>query len=185
MFCDVHRYIFVHINKTGGTSISKALADEPEPMWKHMTAAQYRKVLPVRFSNFFKFAFVRNPWDRMVSQYFFRVGDTGQAGHLADRAPVSFPEFLRDPFPLGHREQLSFISDDAGRRLVDFVGRFERLQADFDRVCDRLQRPRRTLPTLNQTQHGPYTDYYDDETRRLVAELYRRDIAFFGYRFGQ
>ena len=66
---------------------------------------------------------------------------------------------------------------------MDFVGRFERLQGDFARVCTRLGLPVRELPKLNESPHGPYRDYYDERTRAIVADLSRADVAAFGYTF--
>lgn len=72
--------------------------------------------------------------------------------------------------------------DEQGKLLVDWVGRYERLEQDFAAVCHRIN-VRETLPRLNVSLHGSYREHYTDRTRRLVEEAYTKDIEMFGYEF--
>jgi len=81
--------------------------------------------------------------------------------------------------------QLPWILDEKGECMVDFIGRFERLQDDFDKICDRVDIPRSKLPHKNKTDHGHYSEYYDSESREIVERKFRKDIAEFGYEFGK
>jgi Sulfotransferase family len=188
---NIHEFIFIHINKTGGTSIEKAFqpdADQVDVRHKHAPVAFYKLTFPDQFRTYFKFAFVRNPWDWLVSRYHW----SRDRQHLFD---YSFDEFLTR---LKKRIRLSqtalWLEDEAlkpqldrltikGAIAVDFVGRFENLQSDFDLVCCRLQIEPRTLQHVHKTHHAHYADYYSDENRKIVEQLYAADIATFGYRF--
>ena len=189
MISDKHKCIFIHINKTGGTSISQALGGGggnyvDYNCGKHAPAMRLRQRYPKKFENYFKFTFVRNPWDKILSQYFFRVVDEGRLRALG-RSEVSFNEFVKKPFPGCHWVQLNRISDKNGKILVDFIGRFETLQDDFNVVCDKLGQKPKKLPHAFGTQHKPYWEYYDDESRELIAIKYKKDIEYFGYKFGE
>lgn len=227
------RCLFVHIPKTAGMSVEHFFLgrlglswaerapllltrnDDPAlgpPQLSHLTAAEYLRLgyLPrPQFDDYFKFGFVRNPWDRLVSEYRYR-------GYPVK---VDFKTYLRKYLPAPgwtdlHRHvvpQYDFLHDESGRLLVDFVGRYERLQEDFDRVCERLGIPASPLPRINRSMEARwpdsvrelrrrlrravwsrekrhtfphYTQYYDEESRALVDKMFERDIAAFNYSFG-
>jgi len=137
--------------------------------------------------NAFKFCFVRNPWDRLVSLFFYRS---------LNKQYKDFREFCLDfkdqeIEPIGlynarlnsqFNEQVSWITDEKGRLLVDFIGRFERLEEDFSRIS-RVLGVKARLPHRNRSDHSNYRKYYDEETIGIVRQRYKRDIEFFGYDF--
>ena len=175
--------IFVEVPKTGSTSIRSIIGQPETP---HLDIRQIKnEIKPEEFDTYFKFGFVRNPWDRAVSLYNRKEG-------VQLKHKISFADFARwhdyatDTciHPTRKKYQLDFFTNSAGELLVDFIGKFENLQEDFSSICDKIGIPRQELPHENKTNHKHYTEYYDDETREIVAQKYAKDIEYFGYEFG-
>lgn len=179
-------YVFIHINKTGGSSIEKALGIGLD----HSTAREkYRQLGAAAWSRKFTFTIVRNPWDKVVSHYHYRVR-TNQTG-LGDKT-LPFGEWLqrvyvdRDPFyfdqPRMFMPQKQWLVNESGEMLVEFIGRFENLQQDFDSICQRLK-VEASLGHAKPSSRGSYRDYYDADSEALVREQFAEDIELFGYTF--
>lgn len=196
-----NKFIFVHIPKCAGTSIYKSLI--PQQDWydinntehggwdaerkiykQHATALQIKKFYCANFNDYFSFTFTRNPWSKLVSDYFWT--NTVDVIPNGSKGKGSFLEYLKkETFYRNDHilPQVDFILDDKGNNMIDFVGRFENIQEDFNTVCDKIEIPRQILSHKNATKHKHYTEYYDDETRHIVAESYAKDIEYFGYKF--
>ena len=144
------------------------------------------------FKQFYKFAFVRNPWDKLVSALKYRKF----------YEHMSFKEYVFEKRPesvLYHgtyrhvMRQIDYVCNEAGQICVDYVGRFETLQRDFDHVCRSLNIPATKLPHTNssidaknddkRSQKRHYSEYYDSETKEKVAKIYKSDIDAFNYSF--
>lgn len=171
-------YVFIHIPKTGGLSIREAL--NMHPVHPHATATEVFRDDPGK-KDWFSFAFVRNPWDRMLSMFLYerrRRQESWSSAAFRDffDGPTSNAIFER------RKPQSDYVFDEHGNQQVTFIGRFERLHEDFAYVCDRLGIVAR-LPHANRTDHGHYSDYYDRDTAAIVERAFVRDISQFGYRF--
>lgn len=191
------RAVFVHIPKCAGLSVANALFGCRGG--GHLPITAYRLALSRReFRDFFKFTFVRNPWDRVHSAYrFLKAGGlVPEDAARAERIIAPFPDF--DAFVRGFidggdvwdavhfRPQYSFVClTGRSAPAVDFVGRYERLDADYRHVCARLG-VKAQLERLNPTEvEGiDYREAYSDATAEIVARVYARDVELFGYRFG-
>jgi chondroitin 4-sulfotransferase 11 len=184
--------VFVHVQKTGGESIERSLLDADPgatvelpgvPAWddplkrRHLFAADLREHLGAeRWSRKFSFAFVRNPWERLVSWYEMTVTRPTNDFHRHVVATTgSFAEFVAT-CTTGPAAKTAF-------NQVDYVGRFESLAADWAEVRGRLGIPPAPLAHDNRTEHRPYRELYDDVTREIVAERFARDVERFGYEF--
>lgn len=192
------RCIFVHVPKAAGVSVAYSLFGHRGGA--HMTLRHYRALFErvfaeQRFDEYFKFTFVRNPWDRVYSSYTFLMAggmlpqDLRFAEHL--RPYGSFREFVlgwlkpENIYEIPHfAPQVYFLVDDRRELAMDFIGRFERIQDDYDRLRERLgfggQLARKNITRGERT---PYTEMYDQEMIRHVARVYAEDIERLGYGF--
>jgi hypothetical protein len=149
-----------------------------------------KNILGEKYDNYFKFGFVRNPWDRLVSCWSDKTTESFKSNYPHSRFTQAtnksfdcFVDLLKNGAFGEDRHivpQVFFIPPD-----LDFIGKFENLQQDFNIVCDKIGIPQQILPHKNKSKHKHYTEYYDDETREIVAQKYARDIEYFGYEFGE
>lgn len=149
----------------------------------HVSARQIRPAIgEAVYRDYFKFAFVRNPYDRFISYCSFMSRDSG--AFLAQ--PKAFMKnIITQIKPVDHllyKPQYEFLIDDDDKLAVNYVGRHETMQQSYNEICSRLRIPPATLEIVNSSQHRHYGEYYDDESRALVAEVYGRDIEMFAYR---
>jgi hypothetical protein len=208
VICREFQCIFVHIPKVAGQSIEQFFLQLLGLSWQmrgplclrynrdpkqgphrlaHLTASEYVScghINQQEFNSYFKFAFVRNPWDRLVSEYEFRRNTLrcDFKAFLFRRFPSTEPsDAYRHVLP-----QYKFLFDENGDKLVDFIGRFERLSTDFEIVRRRLHigDTAGEFPHRNRAHfRKPYQEYYDDASREFVAGFYARDIDLFNYSF--
>ena len=207
MISHKHKFVFIHIPKTGGTSIELCFdpnADVRDTKYKHRTLRGLEKDGLI-IKDYFKFTFVRNPWDMTLSMYkylwssdkpfpkYWRTTHKRMKS-FSFREWVTHPSFQRPTLRAEriHLTSRSYnppecISDwyTSKSYKIDYIGKFENLQEDFNTVCDKIGIPRQELPHENKTKHKHYTEYYDEETKQIVAEKYAKDIEYFGYEFGE
>lgn len=188
------RCIFVHIPKTGGMSLASGLFGE---FPYHYPAWQYRIIYGSRlFDEYFKFAIVRNPWDRLYSAYSFlesggwnrddaRFFDENLARYDGFNDFVSRWLNETNIYSYIHfAPQHHFVFSRKGSLQIDHLGYFESLGDEYSYVADRLGVDDRTLPHLNKTdrKHG-YRQAYNDTSIAKVSDLYGEDVSLFGYEF--
>jgi hypothetical protein len=149
----------------------------------HLTLSQVRPYLgPETFESFFKFAFVRNPFDRFVSYCSFVTREKDQF----DRDPKAVMHYFVANPPWSHilfQPQHQFVTDEAGQLLADTIGRVEQMQESYDDIARRIGIPPAPLARVNSSRRRDYRDYYDRELIDGVAKLYARDLELFGYEF--
>jgi hypothetical protein len=177
-----HQYkcIFVHISKTAGRSISQALSlCDVSETHTHKNLAEIKTYVPdIVFSTYFKWAVVRNPWERLLSFYQWHKEHNLLAPNLTFSEWL--PEYLND-FK-SRIVQMSWL-EVGGCIQVDYIARFERLQNDFGYISNKIGYIG-PLPHINKSQHSHYTESYTPDLVDLVRTKCWRDIETFGYHFG-
>lgn len=192
MICRKEKYIFIHIPKTAGSSIEKALVTpdcellsnqrEKGLVLNHLTINEAIKnnfISLEELKSFFVFAFVRNPWDRIVSDIFY-------LNFLPEFKHKTFPEKVRiycemDNYGNHIVPQVDFFKDYW--QYVDFIGKFENLQQDFDHICTILKKSQINLLHNNKTRHPPYFKLLTPELIDLIRIKYQQDILKFNYKY--
>jgi hypothetical protein len=211
-----HKYkcIFAEVPKTGSTSIRVILGRAWKPhrnlvelrrlmesSWTHYGGRRNRIVEPLylllsperrariggkQFESYFKFGFVRNPWDRVVSLY-----ERKEPLQMKDQ--MSFDEFVAwiqyssatCPHSSPHRCQLDWFVDGNGKMLADFIGRFEKLEEDWSFLAKKLGVSAKLSHQRANPRERHYTEYYNARTREMIATKFSQDIETFGYEFGK
>lgn len=223
-----HKCVFIHIPKNAGQSIEHVFLndlslswatraplllrhnDRPElgpPKLAHLKWHEYvscKYMTQEQFDGYYKFAFVRNPWARVVSMY--RYFGFHNKCSFRDFVATHFKDRIWSEKQWFVGPQSDYICDPEGHPAVDFVGRVENLQNDFNLVCEKIGLTLTEVPHINSSRrrgtvnaasksllpwrrrkqnkfprYATYQEYYDEETRDLVAELYKRDLELFGY----
>jgi len=180
------KFIFIHIPKTGGTSIARLLFNHCEMITKHQFAADMMDEARPGI-DYFSFAVVRNPWDREVSRYFYQRRKPDHELYKEANG-LSFKQWLKnrhcDKYFMSFygAPMLDWISDDRGNVLIDYIARFEKLDEEWNIVRDKLGIGE-ALNRLNTSQHDHYSAYYDDETNDMIEKVYKKDIDYFKYSF--
>ncbi len=198
------RFVFIHIYKTGGTSIRKVLEryDDryglfhrlktrltPNPVLHSKTINKHSRVQHAieylgaeRFKQYYSFAFVRNPWDWQLSLYFQILNDPTSHHYTIVKDLKNFENYVDWRVHDACRLQSDFLGVD-GKKMVSYVGRYESLNADFEYIQQQIGIPVTSLPHLNNRQKGAYRKYYNETTRKMIQEAYQKDIDAFGYTF--
>ena len=211
MICKEYSTIFIHIPKTAGQSIENFFLHKVGLDWErresfllrpkksnelgpprlaHLRVEEYVHygyISSELFSSYFTFSIVRNPWDRMISFYYY----------LQYHKRMNFTTFIKEFYRIYKEEenywfvrpQYEYLQNNKGKIEIDYIGRFENLQKSFDYICKQLGFKRTLLPKINISTHRPkkypstYQHYYNSKIRNIVAEIHQKDIEYFKYKF--
>ena len=191
---DIYKCIFIHIPKVAGSSIEKAIFGTWGEIGHHY-AVHYKEADPDKFKNYYSFAFVRNPFDRLVSSYFYlRNGGRNKYDsewsnkYLSNYS--SFESFILSLGDLSTQKEITdwvhfkpqylFVCDNESNIIVDFIGKYENLENDFNKVIKKLG-IETSLLQENTSERKSYETYYNENTRDIVREIYQKDFELFGY----
>jgi hypothetical protein len=150
----------------------------------HISARRIRShIEDATWHNYFKFGFVRNPFDRFVSTCFFLHRNN--------------PAFSEDPLPhmkqalknrsfrqrVLVRPQALQLVDDNDELALDYIGRYESLQSSYDEICEHIGIESVALGHENASKRGSCVDYFDGELRQAIMSFYADDLRLFDYQF--
>lgn len=202
LISDQKSFIFFAINKTASSSIQTALQPYQNTLFYYWLRLQYKIRMSTkpavfkharpmdirelidsrRWQTYWKFCFVRNPFDRLVSLYFYQKHISRAARHPA-ATQLNFEQWLLSGGSGSARRSMNeFICDESAAPIVDFVGRYETLEQDFETICNHLAIEAK-LPHMNRSRHTHYSVYYTDRARQEVERRFARDLEIFNYRF--
>lgn len=204
----IHKYkaIYFPIPKVASSSMKKFISrilnikgskehERKSPQYYNFREFPFVKKNEIlkKYKNYFKFTFVRNPYDRLVSCYEHWIKNEFRSNfdiYDSVKPEMSFEEFVKaiskipDHISDGHfRSQHTFITDRKGNLLVNFIGKIENINTDFKKVCKKTGMPYKKLSRINKKAEKNYREYYDEETKKLVQERYKKDFEMFGYEF--
>jgi len=201
-------FIFIHIPKCAGTSIEKAFIpiisdrrgfedlpdDERTKLWlpgvmglQHSKLYQYAEHF--KLEEHFKFAFVRNPWDRAISQIEYLRLRSGTSIFPNNNLRENLKIYCASKKTIESQDlsasQIDYLRTCSGKVSVDFLGRFESLADDFQKVCRLLgMEITPELPHIFNSQRSRhYSAFYDAESTEWIRARFAEDIEFFGYEF--
>ncbi len=201
------KFIFIHNYKVAGTSIETALNHYGNTSFRssgikdkllcalnsypklfsedfpaHIQACQLKEQIPGNvFNNYFRFGFVRNPWDWQVSLYTFMLKEVGHHQHQLIKSFKNFDEYIEWRVNKDLHLQKDFFYDKNGKCLMNFIGKFETLENDMNYIFKRFS-INSGLPHLNKSRETPdYKQFYSPHSAKLVEEAFKEDIITFGY----
>jgi hypothetical protein len=204
-----HSLLYVHIQKTAGTSLTRYLKDEIADLENllrpHDPLRFAEQALGSKFEGLVKAGFVRNPFDRLVSWYSMIV-EHGSVlteeekkqdphynqlwQHVLSHSSC-FEEFIVNCSDAVDRSgwkpflfnQVDYFKNTEGKVAADFIGRFENLEHDFGRLCSLIGIEHKQVPHVNKSHHVDYRSYYNDKSRAVVEKRFAEDLEYFGYQF--
>jgi hypothetical protein len=176
----LRKLLFIHVARTGGTSIESALVEQDwwviEPWTKHISARQARERYGESYTTF---SVVRNPWERVVSMWATKWWH--QVSNLGD--DCTFEVFIKSLKPHPCERYNSLHYHEILNEKLDFVLRFEKLQQDFDNMLSSVGIGNIPLRHLERREHEHYRSIYGERERHLIAASFAKDISTFGYDF--
>lgn len=190
IICHSHQFIFIHIQRTGGSSIinllKKQLKEDVEILTQHGNAKSPVNYLLEDFKDYFTFAFARNPWDRILSWYLL----INQSSHQSlEEERLKYERFLTLDLAAAkgdsefHYNQLDYLSDNEGKLLTRKIYRFEDYEREVDNMHKDLNLNLVDIPRMNNSIEKDYKAYYTLKSREIIAAKCKKDIEYFGYMF--
>ena len=206
-----HKFIFIHIPRTAGTRVSKSICKrigvknwkkfigEPSSLiegkveengeWvgnKHIRAKKLKKLVGGKvWKSYFKFSFVRNPWDRAISVYLHNRKNS-KLKNVWPKSKKMFRIALKAKYNLlgsNSVQQIDYVTDDRNKVILDFVGKFENLSEDFKFVTKSIGISCKINRVYDSTGKKNHVEWYDESSKNVIRREKKDDINKFNYNF--
>jgi hypothetical protein len=182
-----NKFIWFRIPKVATNTIREHL--KSQKVYLDVEYAFLINYPPLLYKKYYKFGFVRNPWDRLVSCWLNKVVLYNHF-KFDKKTYAEFQEFERfvsyvSTIDLSNCDgHLKLQSASIDLNQVDFIGRLENFDDDFLQICDRIGIDGRNVEIKNKTTgRKDYMNYFDSKLKERVFKIYEKDIRFFGYEF--
>jgi len=202
MISHCKKFIHIHIPRCAGSSIDNSLGQysitktSRDSLYEMFSERHIKAVCVENYKNYFKFAIVRNPWDRMVS--IFHWGKQIPKNKIAQWSERNFEPWLNGGawkkavrseknevlIPTHGELMLDWVTDNDGKIAVDYIGRQENMDEAWKVISSAIGIEYQKLPREHGTKrYGNYRSYYNNNSRKIVEDYFEKDIAFFDYKF--
>ena len=177
MIIEEHKAIFIHIPKNAGTSIETLFANKSfriQPH-KHANIHEIKKKFPEIYDSYRKFTIIRNPYDKMVSWYFYLKKQVG-----IDNKIIEFSKWIKEPSKLWHINDPAYFLDPQYTWLDDTVTliKYENLDAELNQFFGKEI----NLPVTNKSDHDYYSTYYNKKSSDIIYNRYKKDFEKYNYK---
>jgi hypothetical protein len=201
------KFIFIHNYKVAGTSIRNTLNKYNDCSFNrftylqnffsifgahpniysnnfssHITASELKNKIPSSiFQDYFKFGFVRDPWDWQVSLYTYALKHETHHQHTLIKKMKTFDDYIEWRINEDIHLQKDFFYDDKNNCLVDFIGKIEHLNHDFFKICRQIDVNEKLLHSNKSRENNTYLQFYTERSIEMVNKAFKEDILLFGY----
>ena len=189
----MNNIIFKHIPRTAGNSLKEILPEKVLFLGHDYYNPNYKHLLfhLINIKHKFVFAFIRNPYDRVVSAFHYLNAGGNNPFDVADRDKYikqydgNFDNFVKNAFP-GITYQIHFMPQYTWiylykQCLCDYVGKLETIENDLRNIGNIINYDFPELPCRNGSRRGHYENYYTEETKEIIYKYYEKDFRLFGY----
>ena len=181
MIIEKYKTIFIHIPKNAGTSIEEYFGNNSFKVQpnKHDNIYDIKKMFPNPYNNYRKFTIIRNPYDKMVSWYFYLRRNTFE-NVFAEGDVIEFNEWIKDPSKFWNfNDPISYLKPqhnwvDKTVRIIKFENLNKELEEFFGEEID--------LPVTNKSDHKHYLNYYNQKSLDIIYDRYKEDFEKYNYK---